>query len=449
MIKDGQRKEVKDVRDEIDLHGFKLTLDVRRGADPDMLMAKLFKKTPLQDDFTCNFNVLIDGEPRLLGVRAIIEEWIKFRMKCVSRTLSFDLDRKCEKLHLLLGLGEILLDIDKAIKIVRETEKDADVVPNLMEGFGIDRVQADYIAERELRHLNREYMVERIKEIESLQREIADLRETLGSEKKLKKLIATQLEEVKKKYAVPRKTRLITDDTVVEYKEEDFVDNYNVKFYFTKGGYFKKITLTSLRGADEQKLKEGDEIAQVTDGENISELIFVSDKQRIYRAKASDFDTCKASALGDYIPAKLGFDKDEKAIAMDVGTKYDDKHFIVYIFENGKGVKIPLSLYETKAARKKLVAAYSAASPIVAAFFISENEDIILVNSQNKAIVINTKLIPEKATRTAGGVTLFTLKAGQTITEASRNPEKYEGANRCRKIKIPATGTALGTADKL
>ena len=449
MIKDGQLKEVTDVRDEIDLHGFKLTLDVRRGTDPDMLMAKLFKKTPLQDDFTCNFNVLIDGEPRLLGVRAIIEEWIKFRMKCVSRTLSFDLDRKCEKLHLLLGLGEILLDIDKAIKIVRETEKDADVVPNLMEGFGIDRVQAEYIAEIKLRHLNREYIVERIKEIELLQREIADLRETLGSEKKLKKLIATQLEEVKKKYAVPRKTRLITDDTVVEYKEEDFVDNYNVKFYFTKGGYFKKITLTSLRGADEQKLKEGDEIAQVTDGENISELIFVSDKQRIYRAKASDFDTCKASALGDYIPAKLGFDKDEKAIAMDVGTKYDDKHFIVYIFENGKGVKIPLSLYETKAARKKLVAAYSAASPIVAAFFISENEDIILVNSQNKAIVINTKLIPEKATRTAGGVTLFTLKAGQTITEASRNPEKYEGANRCRKIKIPATGTALGTADKL
>ena len=443
MIKEGHLKEITDVRDEIDLHGFKLTLDIRRGTDPEMLMAKLFKKTPLQEDFACNFNVLIGGEPRLLGVKGLLEEWIRFRLDCLARELTFELGKKCDKLHLLLGLGEILLDIDKAIKIIRETEKESEVVPALMAGFGIDQIQAEYIAEIKLRHLNREYILERIKEIEDLRREIGDLNDTLDSEKKMKLIIAKQLEEIKSKYAAPRKTRIIYDDAVVEYKETEHIENYNVRLYLTREGYFKKITLQSLRGADEQKLKDGDEMAQEFDADNLAEIIVASDMQKIYRARVCDFDPCKASALGDYLPAKLGFDKDERVLSMCVNPVYDEKHFLVCIFENGKGVKIPLSLYETKANRKRLVAAYSAASKPVAVFFEEKPSEIILVSSANRAIVINTKLIPEKATRTAGGVTLFNLKNGQTVTAASQEPEKFAGSSRCRKIKIPATGVAL------
>lgn len=443
MIKDGSLKEVTDVRDEIDLHGFKLTLDVKRGTDPEILMAKLFKKTTLQDDFAANFNVLIDGEPRLLGVRGIIDEWVKFRLGCVKRELTFELGKKCDKLHLLLGLGTILLDLDKAIAIIRETAKEADVVPNLMEGFGIDRIQAEYIAEIKLRHINREYILDRIKEIEDLRREINDLRDTIASDAKMKKLIAKQLEEIKGKYGIPRKTRIIYDDNVVDYKESEHVENYNVHLYLTREGYFKKITLQSLRGADEQKLKEGDEMSLDFECDNLAELLFVSDMQKIYRAKASDFEPCKASALGDYIPAKLGFDKDEKVLSMCVNPKYDDSHLLTVIFENGKGVRIPLSLYETKANRKRLVAAYSSASKPVAAFFEDASRELILINSAGKAIVIQSKLIPVKATRTAGGVTLFSLKKDQTVVEASAEPDKYPGSNRCRKIKIPATGSSL------
>lgn len=443
MIKDGSLKEVTDVRDEIDLHGFKLTLDVKRGTDPEILMAKLFKKTTLQDDFAANFNVLIDGEPRLLGVRGIIDEWVKFRLGCVKRELTFELGKKCDKLHLLLGLGTILLDLDKAIAIIRETAKEADVVPNLMEGFGIDRIQAEYIAEIKLRHINREYILDRIKEIEDLRREINDLRDTIASDAKMKKLIAKQLEEIKGKYGIPRKTRIIYDDNVVDYKESEHVENYNVHLYLTHEGYFKKITLQSLRGADEQKLKEGDEMSLDFECDNLAELLFVSDMQKIYRAKASDFEPCKASALGDYIPAKLGFDKDEKVLSMCVNPKYDDSHLLTVIFENGKGVRIPLSLYETKANRKRLVAAYSSASKPVAAFFEDASRELILINSAGKAIVIQSKLIPVKATRTAGGVTLFSLKKDQTVVEASAEPDKYPGSNRCRKIKIPATGSSL------
>ena len=443
MIKDGSLKEVTDVRDEIDLHGFKLTLDIKRGTDPDVLMAKLFKKTPLQDVFPANFNVLIDGEPRLLGIRGIIDEWIKFRLGCVKRELTFELGKKCDKLHLLLGLGTILLDLDKAIAIIRETAKESDVVPNLMDGFGIDRTQAEYIAEIKLRHINREYILDRIKEIEDLRREINDLRDTISSEAKLKKLIAKQLEEIKNKYGIPRKTRIIYDDNVVEYKESEHVENYNVHLYLTREGYFKKITLQSLRGADEQKFKEGDEISLDCECDNLAELLFVSDSQKIYRAKASDFEPCKASSLGDYIPAKLGFDKDEKVISMCVNPKYDDTHFMTVIFENGKGVRIPLSLYETKTNRKRLVAAYSSVSKPVAVFFEDTSRDLILISSAGKAIVIQSKLIPVKATRTAGGVTLFSLKKDQTVVEASAEPEKFPGSNRCRKIKIPATGSSL------
>ena len=321
MIKDGSLKEVTDARNEIDLHGFKLTLDLRRGTDPEKLMSKLFKKTPLQDNFACNFNILIDGTPRTMGIGEILKEWIRFRMGCVKRELSFDLKKKNEKLHLLLGLGEILLDIDKAIKIVRETEKEADVVKNLMKGFNIDEIQAEYIAEIKLRHLNREYILQRISEINDLQKEIEELRSIISSETKLKKYIAKQLKEIKAKYALPRKTRLIYEEDVSEYTEEDYIENYNVHLVLTRDGFFKKITLLSLRassirGSDEHKLKEGDIITYEQDAENINELLFVSDRQKIYKARVCDFDQVKASSLGEFVPAKLDFDDGEKVIAM-------------------------------------------------------------------------------------------------------------------------------------
>ena len=441
MIKDGTLKEVTDARNEIDLSGFKLTLDLRRGTDPEKLMTKLYKKTPLQDNFACNFNILVDGTPRQMGVREILIEWIRFRLGCVKRELTFDLNKKCDKLHLLLGLGEILLDIDKAVRIVRETEKEADVVPNLMSGFGIDEVQAEYIAEIKLRHLNREYIIERIKEIDSLQKEIAELQATIASEAKMKKRIAMQLLEIKAKYAMPRKTKLIYEETISEYKEEHFVENYNAKFILTREGYFKKITLQSLRGNDEQMLKAGDEVTQIYDSDNTAELLFVSSQQKVYKAKASDFATKKASELGDYIPAKLGFDDGEQCMGMMVTQKYDDKKKFVFIFENGKGVKIPSVSYETKANRKKLVGAYSDASPLVAAFVEETPIDILMVNDAGKAILISSKLIQDKPTRTASGTVLFQLKNGQKITEAKLYEASDTAAAKCRKIKVPATGS--------
>jgi len=441
MIKLGQLREVSDARNEIDLQGFKLTLDLRRGTDPEKLMTKLFKKTALQDNFACNFNVLVDGTPRVLGIKGILSEWIRFRTECIRRELTFELERKSEKLHLLLGLGEILLDIDKAIKIVRETEKEADVVKNLMSGFKIDEVQAEYIAEIKLRHFNREYILERIKEIKTLQDEIAELRGIISSDAKLRRLIAQQLSEIKKKYAIPRKTQIIYEDTAREYKEEEYIENYNVKLILTREGYFKKMTLQSLRGNDEQALKPGDEVIQTLDAENTSELLFISDAQKVYKMKVSEFSPKKASELGDFIPTK--FDKGERVLAMMAIKKYDEDKNFVFVFENGKGVKIPVSSYETKVTRKKLVNAYSASSPTVAVFCEERPTDILIINSAKRAILISTKLIPKKTTRTSSGVSLFTLKADQKIVAATDNLSSYPGAEKCKKIKLPATGSAI------
>lgn len=449
MIKDGSLKEVTDARNEIDLHGFKLTLDLRRGTDPEKLMSKLFKKTPLQDNFACNFNILIDGTPRTMGIGEILKEWIRFRMGCVKRELSFDLKKKNEKLHLLLGLGEILLDIDKAIKIVRETEKEADVVKNLMKGFNIDEIQAEYIAEIKLRHLNREYILQRISEINDLQKEIDELRSIISSETKLKKYIAKQLKEIKAKYALPRKTRLIYEEDVSEYTEEDYIENYNVHLVLTRDGFFKKITLLSLRassirGSDEHKLKEGDVITYEQDAENINELLFVSDRQKIYKARVCDFDQVKASSLGEFVPAKLDFDDGEKVIAMRALKGYEPSHNIVYIFKNGKGVKIPVSSYETKANRKKLINAYSDSSPIVAAIYESEPFELMIGSKNGKAMIINTKLIPIKNTRTSVGVTLFTLKKDDEVKFAIRDYEnEFPDTTGLRKTKIPSSGSTL------
>ncbi len=444
LIKEGKLKEVTDVRDEIGLEGFRLTIDVKRGTDPDLLMAKLYKLTALEDDFSCNFNVIIDGTPRQLGVIGILNEWILFRMGCVRRELTYDLGKKKDKLHLLIGLGKILIDIDKAIKIVRETEREADVVPRLMEGFGVDEIQAEYIADIKLRHLNREYIVERIKEIEELQREIAELESIIANDGKVKDVIVKQLTAIKKKYAKPRKTQLIDADEIIEAPATPAVENYPVYVVLTKEGYFKKITYQSLRGADEQRLKDGDEIANSEESENIAEVIFFTDHAQAYKAKVADFDTCKASALGDFIPAKLSFEDGESPVMMKAIREYNEKHNFIFIFENGKGVKIPATAYATKTNRKKLTGAFSDASPIVAVIYEAEPLDLVLVNSAGKGILINSQLISQKTTRSSAGVNLFNMKGDVKITEVLYG-EKVKAYSKLRKNKIPATGITLSS----
>ena len=450
LVKEGKLKEITDFRDEIDLSGFKLTLDLRRGVDPEKLMAKLFKLTPLEDSFKCNFNILIDSTPRQMGVIEILSEWIKFRMTCLRRELTFDLGKKRDKLHLLLGLGKILLDIDKAIRIIRNTEKEEDVIPNLMAGFSIDKIQADYIAEIKLRNLNKQYIIRRISEIEDLQAEIARIEEILADDLKLKALISSQLAEIKKKYGQPRRSQLIHCDDIEEFDEDDSVENFNARIYLTKEGYFKKITLQSLRGNDEHKLKENDEIIASYETDNLSELIFITDKCQLYRAKTADFECCKASAMGEYLPAKLNMDDGEKPVFMKLHTGFNEGENFVFVFENGKGVRVPLIAYDTKSPRKKLINAYSSASPICAVFHEKEKDpfEIILVSDAERAIIIKTSLIPVKNTRTSAGVTIMTLKKDQRLVDCRADfEEKYPDTKGCKKLKIPAQGVALPGKD--
>ena len=447
LIKADKLKDVSDVRDEIDLSGFKLTIDLKKGTDPDKLMNKLFKTTPLEDSFSANFNVLIDSVPRTMGIIEILNEWIKFRIECVKRELTFDLERKKDKLHLLLGLGKILLDIDKAIRIIRETKLEKEVVPNLMEGFRIDQIQAEYIAEIKLRHLNREYILSRIKEIEELQKQIAELEALISSEKALKKYIINQLKDIKEKYGIARKTQIIYEHEVVEYVEEKKVESYPVRYVFSRQGYLKKITMLSLqRGSDEQALKEGDSLLFEEDGNNTDELLFFSDKGKCYKAKADLFEAKKSSVLGEYVPAKLGFDKDERCIYMMRAGEYDPKTNVIFLFENGKAVKIPLNSYETKGSRKKLTGAYSTVSPIVAVFREDDPFDLILFSSDKKAIQISSALIPQKSTKTAAGSIMMTLKKGSKVFFATKDIDKYAGKKSYKKLKVPATGV---TADGL
>ena len=448
LYKAGKLKEVSDFRDEIDLNGFKLTLDLKRGTDPEALMARLFKQTPLMSAFDCNFNVLIDGSPKLLGVADILKEWIRFRLNCFCRECRFDLKKKQDKLHLLQGLGMILLDIDRCIAIVRGTEKESQVVPNLMKEFGIDEIQAEYIAEIKLRHLNREYILERIKEIENLQKEIAELNELLADELKQKSAIASQLAAIKKKYGKPRKTKLIGAEEVVEVSEVAVEENYNVRIVLTREGYFKKITMRSLQGNDVHTLKEGDEIVFERDCENISEILFVTNARQVYNAKVSDFSQVKASSLGEFVNATLKMDAGEKPICAVLTAEIRPDSNFIFIFENGKGVRIPLSAYETKSTRRRLTGAYSAASPIVAAIFEDTTKDILIEATDGKAILVSSKLIPEKATRSAGGVQVMTLKKGQTVSSALIAADKSAAAGGVRKIKIPASGAALTKGDR-
>jgi len=448
LIKTGKLKEVTDIRDEIDLNGFKLTIDIRRGTDPDKLMEKLFKLTTLDDTFNCNFNFLINGTPKQMGIIETLTEWIKFRKECLSRELRFDLKKKQDKLHLLLGLGKILLDIDKAIRIIRTTEHEEDVVPNLEKGFDIDTIQAEYIADIKLRHLNREYILGRIKEIEGLQKEIAEIEAILADELKLKALIASQLTEIKKKYGRPRRSQIMGLDEISEFKEEEHIENYNVKLVLTKEGYFKKITLLSLRGNDEQALKDGDEILMTEDTDNQSEIIFFTNNAQVYKAKIADFDNTKASALGEFIPAKLSMDNGEKPLMMKVLTGTKDTDHIVFVFENGKGVRVPLASYQTKGNRKKLINAYSDASPVKGIFYETAPFELMILTNHDKAIVIKSSLIPEKATRTSSGVQLITLKRGDAVKLACSDFEnRFENTKGYKKIKIPAAGTLIAEKD--
>ncbi len=446
MVKEGRLKEVVDFRDETDKEGLKLTLDLRKGVDPDKLMQKLFKSTPLENSFKCNFNIIIDAEPRQLGVVDILTEWIAFRMECLSRELEFDLGKKKDKLHLLLGLGKILLDIDKAIRIIRKTEKDEDVIPNLCTGFSIDEIQANYIADIKLRNLNREYIINRISEIEDLKKEIADIEEILADEFKLKALIANQLTEIKKKYGQPRKTQIIHADNIEAYVEEDAIENYPCKIVLSREGYFKKITYRSLQGNDEQYFKEGDSLRQIFDAENKDTLMFFTDKGQLYRAAVNDFENCKASVMGQFVPSVLKMDQGEKPVFVSLQSDFREGYNYVFIFENGKGVKIPEKAYETSSVRRKLKGVFSTASPIVGVF--SENEkkpfEIMTVTNDQRAIIFKTSLIPVKTTKTSIGVQLMTIKKNQTVAYATADFDgNSDNTKGCRKLKLPASGSPI------
>ncbi len=444
LVKAGKLKEVEYVRDAIDRNASKLlTIDLRRGADPEKVMQKLYRLTDLEDSFDCNFNILVNGGPRQMGLIDILLEWIRFRKECYGRELRFDLDKKLTKLHLLLGLATIMLDIDKAIRIIRTTEKDADVVPNLMEGFHLSKEQAEYIADLRLRNINLEYIAQRVTEIEKLQTDIAHLEAVLADEVKLKGEIADQLREIKKKYGKARKTFLLNEGEVERIDDDElFEENYAARFIMTREGYFKKITLQSLRGNDEQKLKEGDSVLFSEDLDNKCELIFITDKAQLYRCRAADFDPVKASALGDYIPAKLNMEEDEHPVLMKAMHAYKpDDHFI-FLFENGKGVRIPVDRYQVKGNRRRQTAVFSGASPIVAAIYEEEPRDLLLVDSQKRRFLLRSDKIPEKSTRTATGTTLMTLRSGQKLAYVEFNfydkpAKEYE---KFRKYSIPATG---------
>ncbi len=445
LVKAGKLKEVSDVRDETDLSGLKLAIEIKRSVDPDKLMQKLYKLTPVEDPYACHFNVLIDGMPQVLGARGILLEWIRFRQKCVRRRVNFELARQRDKLHLLEGLSKILLDIDKAIKIVRETENEADVVPNLMIGFGIDEVQAEYVAEIKLRHLNREYILSRLEEIQGLKTSIADLEETAASDRKINRVIVSELREVIKKYSQPRKSLFIYPSDLVEYEEEDETPDITVNLFVTVEGYVKKITPQSLRMSGAQKLKEGDEIQLHAEVSNKSDLLLFTDRCQVYKYKLSDLPETKASVLGDYLPTRCGFDEGERYLFCVVTSDYSGD--ILFFFENGKVARVPLASYETKTNRRKLQKAYSDKSPLVALYPVQDGKEYVLASS-NRRMILNPGMISVKTTRDTQGVAVMTLKKNaklesvEVLTESTfKNPHRY------RAKTIPVAGSLLRQED--
>lgn len=439
LVKQGKVKEISDIRDETGIDGLKITIDLKRGIDADKLMTKLYRFTTLEDSYACNFNVLIAGVPRVLGVKALLEEWIAFRIECVRRRTYFDRNKKADKLHLLRGLEKILLDIDKAVKIVRETDEESEVVPNLMIGFGIDEIQAEYVAEIKLRHLNREYILKRTKDLEDLEKEIAELDEILKSKARIKTIIVKELKSIAEKYGQPRKSIIIYDD-VARYEEETVeIPDYPVNLFFTKEGYFKKITPQSLRMSGEQKLKDGDEIIQELEFTNNCDLLFFTDKCQVYKAKADDFAQTKASVLGDYVAAKLGFDEGENAVKM-VATK-DYKGMLLFAFENGKAAKVPLESYATKTNRKKLTGAYSDKSPLVGLLYIPEDEEVLFKASSGNMLLVHTGALALKTTRSTQGVAVLKPKKGHRLFSIERYKDgTFTNPKRYRTSSLPARG---------
>ena len=446
LIKAGKVKEISDMRDETDLSGLKLTIDLKRGADPDKLMQKLFKATTLQDTASCNFNVLIGGMPRVMGVRELLEEWCAWRTESVKRRVYFVLKKRQDKLHLLKGLKKILLDIDKAIEIIRETEKEADVVPNLMIGFGIDQIQAEYVAEIKLRNINREYILKRVEETASLESEIEDLEDTLARPSRIRKIIVSELEEVRKKYAEPRRTGILYDYAEDADAEEDAIEDYPVTLFLSQQGYFKKITPQSLRMSGEQKFKEDDALSVSVESSNAAELMFFTDRAQVYKTRASDFADGKASQLGDYLPAKLGMDEGESVMGMVLPGDYSG--YMLFFFENGKAAKVELSTYKTMSNRRRLTGAYSDKSPLKALLHLREDREIAVYSTEPRVLIVNTALLGVKTTRTTQGVALLTLKKKYTL-DAVRFPEETGIIDlaRYRGRSIPATGALLKTED--
>lgn len=447
LVKSGKIKEINDMRDETDLSGLKLAIDLKRGVDPDKLMQKLMKSTPLCDSFPCNFNILIEGNPSVLGVREVLSEWTAWRTECVRRRVFFDLNKKREKLHLLNGLKKILLDIDKAIAIIRNTELEADVIPNLMIGFGIDQVQAEYVAEIKLRNINKEYILKRVEETESLEKEIADLEDILNSPKRVKNIIIAELTDVAKKNPSPRKTLIVNSDEIEEVVEEDLTEDYSVTLFLSHDGYFKKITPLSLRMSGEQKYKENDSLMQSFDAMNRDELLLFTDKQQAYKVRLSDFEDTKASALGVYLPAHLNMDEGENVIWMVNPGKYDSD--ILIFFQNGKVARIALSAYATKTNRKRLTGAFSDKSPVAAILHIPEEREIALSSTEGRALIFSSSLLAPKTSRTTIGVSLMNLKSKYSVENAVFVEDSaIQNTARYRAKSIPVAGALLRPEDR-
>ena len=447
LMKAGKIKEISDMRDETDLSGLKLAIDLKRGVDPDKLMQKLFRLTPLQDTVSCNFNILIAGMPRVLGVKALLEEWLAWRTECVRRRVYFVLHKKQEKLHLLQGLKRILLDIDKAIEIIRQTEEEAEVVPNLMIGFGIDQVQAEYVAEIKLRNINKEYILKRVQETAALEEEIEDLEDTLQKPARIRKIIVGELEDVRKKYAQPRKTEIIFSHEA-EYEEEpEETPDYPVTLFLSQEGYFKKITPQSLRMSGEQKFKEGDELFRQVEATNNTELMFFTDRQQVYKVRAADFADGKASLLGDYLPTKLGMDEEEKVI--DLVLPGDYSGHVLFFFENGKCARVSLSAYATTSNRRKLTGAYSDKSPLAALVPLTEDRELALISTEPRALLLHTALLAPKTTRATQGVAVMNMKPRYHLDRVC-TPEESGITNlaRYRVRSIPAAGALLREEDQ-
>lgn len=451
LVKQNKIKEINDVRNETDLNGLKIAIDIKRSADPDKLMTKLYQMTPLTDSFSCNFNILVNGSPRTMGIKEILNEWIDFRMSCVKRQTAYDLVKKGERLHLLEGLEKILLDIDKAIKIIRETEEENMVIPNLMSGFGIDQVQAEFVAEIKLRNLNKEYILKQTKAIDDLKNEIAELDDILHHESKILKIIVSDLKRVSKKYGKDRKTDIIYEHEIKQVDVDDFIEDYAVTLFLTKENYLKKITQVSLqasmRVSAEHKLKENDEIIQTIETGNKSELLMFSNHQNVYKVKCHDLPECKTSNIGEYLNNVLAMDSDERIVYITVSNDY--KGYMLFAFDNGKIAKVPMLSYATKNMRKKLINAYNGKLTLVAAMYIEEDTDIILVRDTDKAMLLNTSLIPEKQTKTTAGLTVYTLKKNSKLTKMIKKEEFVSNdIEYYRSNKIPGTGHFINDTDK-